>query len=260
MRLKIVFASFMLSFTACKESLPPDQPDAKPMKAETEKTGDASIFSIPNAVRHSDGTLTGGQPSDEQLKDAKEQGFKTIINLRTAGEDADKQGAQVEALGMKSVWLPIAGKKGLTAENARRLAKALEESPKPVVLHCGSGQRVGALMALKAHFTDGEASAKALEMPPRSCPFIPQRVQKAPTSMAPTARGRTMLNQASPATACQPLASANVAKFPELPFMKRISGISTAQAKRPPEKVMAASFGPMTNPTPMRAGEAAGDW
>jgi uncharacterized protein (TIGR01244 family) len=116
-----------------------------------------------------EGVVSGGQPSAEQLAQAADAGFKTVINLRGPNErgGADDEAAQVQGLGMTYVHLPIQGAEGVNEENARALDAALAAAEKPVLLHCGSGNRVGGLLALKAHHVDGlgveEAMAYGLE-------------------------------------------------------------------------------------------------
>ncbi|MEM7050141.1 MAG: sulfur transferase domain-containing protein [Acidobacteriota bacterium] len=117
---------------------------------------------VPNARQPADGVVSGGQPTADQLAAAQEAGFQTVINLRTEGEPGARQ-AEVEAFGLSYVELPIAGAAGLTRDNVEALAEILEEVQKPALLHCGSGNRIGALFALKAFWLDGEAPEAALE-------------------------------------------------------------------------------------------------
>ena len=105
--------------------------------------------------------LTGGQPTLEELAKAAEAGYTTVITLRRDGEIDWDEKAEVEKLGMRFVHLPI-GREDVTEESARALAEALETEG-PVLLHCGSGNRVGALLALKAFHVDGKDADAALE-------------------------------------------------------------------------------------------------
>lgn len=98
-----------------------------------------------------------------QLEAARDAGYETVINLRLETEPGAKR-EEVEGLGMGYVALPIAGKEGLTRENAQELAWALGEATSPVLLHCGSSNRVGALLALKAFYIDGMEPRDALEL------------------------------------------------------------------------------------------------
>ena len=96
------------------------------------------------------GMTPAGQPDAATLKVFAENGYAAVIDLRTAGEDRglDEQ-AVVEELGMTYVAMPV-GRHGITFENAQALDKLLAEFDEPVLLHCGSSNRVGALLALRA--------------------------------------------------------------------------------------------------------------
>jgi len=120
---------------------------------------------IPNAVMVSDRILAGGQPDEAQLRQAAAAGFKTIVNLRGAGETGslDNEAELVGSLNMKYVAIPIAGATGLNAESARKLADSLAGSEAlPAMVHCASGNRVGYLFALKAFVVDGLDGGEAL--------------------------------------------------------------------------------------------------
>lgn len=117
------------------------------------------------------GILTAGQPTEDDLRAASEAGFRTVINLRTKGERGELVGeeARVKDLGMRYVSIPIRGVEGLTPGNARRLADALRDPERlPAIVHCRSGNRVGALFALKAYYIDGKDADEALEIGMRS--------------------------------------------------------------------------------------------
>lgn len=105
--------------------------------------------------------VSSGQPDAEVLSIAKDAGFTTIVDLRMDSEDRGMdEVAEVAALGMQYVSLPIAGADGISFENAAELDKILAASDGPVLVHCGSGNRVGALFALReklAGATDEEA-------------------------------------------------------------------------------------------------------
>ncbi len=132
----------------------PDKHANRPAAAQAQPT-----LGLNNGVVHN-GVLMGGQPTDEQLKAAKAKGFKTVISLRTAKEPGfANEEKLVKSLGMKWVSIPVAGKDGLTAKNAEALAAAMKGEG--VMAHCGSGNRVGALVAIKAKL-DGKTTKEAL--------------------------------------------------------------------------------------------------
>ncbi|RMG11420.1 MAG: hypothetical protein D6729_17980 [Deltaproteobacteria bacterium] len=120
---------------------------------------------LPNAHRVSETLVTGGQPSKAQLERLKEEGFTTVISLRTDAEPGAKEGIEnAKALGFKVVHIPVAGAKGVTEENARKVAEALAAADGKVVLHCASGNRAGAMVALKAYYVDGKSVEEALRL------------------------------------------------------------------------------------------------
>lgn len=92
---------------------------------------------------------TAGQPSAAQLQQAAAAGVTTLIDLRQPYEARGfDETAAAERLGLRYVRIPIAGAAGLTDANAQALRTALAQSQGPVLLHCASGNRAGALLAL----------------------------------------------------------------------------------------------------------------
>ena len=100
--------------------------------------------------------FTSAQPSKEALEILAKNGLKHVINLRPADEmDWDEQ-AWVESLGMQYHSIPVAGAKGITAENAAKLRDLLSAlETEPTLLHCSSSNRVGGLRALMAYEDNG---------------------------------------------------------------------------------------------------------
>ncbi len=121
---------------------------------------------IPNAKTFDGNVLLGGQPSQENLQQAVDAGYKTIVNLRAPGELTEWDEEEVaNAAGLQYISIPISGKAGINLENAKKLAAALDsEGSRPMMLHCGSGNRVGALLALKAFHVDGVDASAALQL------------------------------------------------------------------------------------------------
>jgi len=102
-----------------------------------------------DAIAPASGDVSSGQPSREQLAEIAEQGYVAIIDLRGADEDRGyDEAAAAEALGLQYSPLPIEGGAAINIENARKLGTLLDNIDGPVLLHCSSGNRVGALVAL----------------------------------------------------------------------------------------------------------------
>lgn len=109
-----------------------------------------------------DGITSAGQPDEAAFKVFADQGYTTVIDLRTAGEDRGMDEPKVvEDLGMDYVLFPI-GRDGITFESARNLDKLIADADGPVLVHCGSANRVGALLALSKSL-DGADDESALE-------------------------------------------------------------------------------------------------
>ncbi|TJY59837.1 hypothetical protein E4T66_11675 [Sinimarinibacterium sp. CAU 1509] len=120
---------------------------------------------IPNFCTPGTGLCTGGHPKPEQLMEAKEKGVRKIVNLCPPGETPGyNEGEIVKQLGMDYINIPIAGAADLSVENAKALAAAVADTCcGPILVHCASGNRVGALFALKAHFVEGKSVEAAIE-------------------------------------------------------------------------------------------------
>lgn len=124
----------------------------------------APALGILNEKHPLPGVTTGGQPTVEQLAAAKAAGYKTIVNLRPAGEFPElDEAAEAKKLGIGYVYLPIAGPADLTEANAAAvLALLRDESQQPMLVHCGSGNRVGALVAIGSRKIEGSSAEEAL--------------------------------------------------------------------------------------------------
>lgn len=95
--------------------------------------------------------VTGSQPSRADLEKLKAAGVTTVINLRGTGEDAGfDEAAAAKALGLHYVAIPIAGGADVTTENAAKLDAAMRKADGKALIHCASGNRAGALLALRA--------------------------------------------------------------------------------------------------------------
>ena len=121
---------------------------------------------IKNAVLVQPHLVSSGQLTEEQFARLPELGYRTLIQLRPAAEEGSGwEEAKAKELGLDVVRIPVAGAEGLTEENARKLDEALRQHAQGgTIVSCASGNRVGGLFALKAHFCDGVAPEQALEL------------------------------------------------------------------------------------------------
>lgn len=152
----------------------PTEAPASPTEAESAESVRPAVdpegIELANLGQPMDGLLVGGQPSAADLRRAAEIGVSTVINLRGEGEELPfDEAALAEELGLRYVTIPVSGPDDVTAEAARTLSAALDQAgDEPVLLHCASGNRVGALLALEAFHVDGASADDALELGLRS--------------------------------------------------------------------------------------------
>jgi uncharacterized protein (TIGR01244 family) len=88
-----------------------------------------------------------GQPSAADLELAAGQGIETVLDLRGADEGRGfDEPARVREVGMEYVNVPFKSPESLTDEVFDRTRAVLNDSAQhPVLLHCASANRVGAV-------------------------------------------------------------------------------------------------------------------
>lgn len=121
---------------------------------------------IRNAVVVDEHLVSSGQPSEAQLGRLAETGFTHVVQLRPADEEGSGwEEARAQELGLQFERIPVAGGADLTEANARALDAAIARAQgQGVLVSCASGNRVGGLLALRAHFCQGLAPEAALEL------------------------------------------------------------------------------------------------
>jgi len=93
-----------------------------------------------------------------------DSGYSVVIDMRGPDEDRgmdDFEGA-VEATGMEYLAFPVVGADQVSFETAAKLDEVLQGIDGPVLMHCGSGNRVGAVLALRQSL-NGAADEESIE-------------------------------------------------------------------------------------------------
>ena len=117
---------------------------------------------IPNYQLLRPGLAVAGKPSPAALARLKEQGFKTVIDLRTEPEGLAEEKASVEAQGLRYVSVPITAQSFSLADVLKVKGVLDDPASGPVLLHCASSNRVGGVIAV-IEAKAGKSVEQALE-------------------------------------------------------------------------------------------------
>lgn len=107
-----------------------------------------------------EGVFLASQPSEADFAQASMGGIRTVINLRHDFENQDMNEATVvQDLGLNYVHVPWNGPEELTDEVLDELRAQLNQAERPILMHCASANRVGAVW-LAYRMLDGGLSAE----------------------------------------------------------------------------------------------------
>lgn len=120
---------------------------------------------VPHVVCLSKSLTTGGQPSAQAFTKLAASGFRSVLNLRTVDEgvDLEEQRKAVERAGMNYLHIPVARGGPKSAQVEEFIGVVKETGNHPMLIHCGTGGRVGALMMIYRVLEHGWTEEKALE-------------------------------------------------------------------------------------------------
>ena len=125
-------------------------------------TSESSTIEIRNAISYQ-GMLLGGRPTAQDFEKMSEGNYRTVIDLRAFAETGVEDDRKlVEKFGMTAINIEVPGAKGLTKEAAVLLHEALLNAEGPIVVCCASGNRVGALLALRAFWVQGKSVEESM--------------------------------------------------------------------------------------------------
>lgn len=125
-----------------------------------------ALRELPNARFPTESKVVSGTLDASQIALLSRAGIRHIVNLQPPEENPTFDEARaVEDHGLEYHALPIEGAQSLTLENVQALERILEYiGDEPALLHCSSGNRVGALIALRATWIQGKSLEEALEI------------------------------------------------------------------------------------------------
>lgn len=127
-------------------------------------TGTPTVTSLANVHTPAAGLLTAGRIQSNDVQNLARSGVRHVIDLTLDSETPDfDEAAAVRAAGMRYDNLPIRGPEDLTLENVRTFDRLVRSSDRPLLVHCASSNRVGAMAALRAAWISGKAIEEAVE-------------------------------------------------------------------------------------------------
>lgn len=143
---------------SCTSSQPPTSRQAAtispPSRAATQPSNYAGLH---NVVTYADGLYSGAVPEGaEGFATLKALGIKTIISVDGAAPDVEL----ARKMGMRYVHLPI-GYNGMDKTRTLEIARAIQDLPGPVYVHCHHGKHRSAAAAGAAAVTLGLLSTDA---------------------------------------------------------------------------------------------------
>ena len=115
--------------------------------------------SVPRFHRVAPGIYRGGQPEPEGFKWLKQQGIKTIINLRREHDERE----EIEALGLNYVYLPMDAREEVPMSTLHAFLSTLTNPAlQPVFIHCRRGaDRTGFMVAIYRVAEEGWSAKRA---------------------------------------------------------------------------------------------------
>lgn len=153
----------------------------------------------------------GPQPSLDDLHEAKQQGVRTVIDLRLPSETSGSNGEMARAGGLAYVNIPV-DKTALSEADIDALEAAMKQYEAPCLVHCATGARAAMLLALSqarqgrwtAQRTFAEAEAMGFKL--QNMPGFAAFIEKARGGRAIQATGnarRTSMPPPSPRLSSQ---------------------------------------------------------
>jgi len=105
-----------------------------------------------------------GQPTPGELQQLAEEGYRSVVNLRSFNEIGflESEQQKIECLGLHYVNLPIQAE-NLSLNDMLPVLQQLDGLPKPMLVHCDSGIRSSIIVLMKIAIEQGIESENAFQ-------------------------------------------------------------------------------------------------
>jgi uncharacterized protein (TIGR01244 family) len=120
---------------------------------------------VPHLLCIDERISTGGQPKEEAFAKLAANGFRSVLSLRqpTEGPEVAREQEVIEKAGLRFINIPIVTS-APKAEDVEAFIKAVkDQSNQPMLIHCGSANRVGAFWMIYRVVEQGWPEDKAME-------------------------------------------------------------------------------------------------
>jgi uncharacterized protein (TIGR01244 family) len=137
----------------------------QPKSEKLTKVEQALKDDVPKILCVNEAFATAGQPKEEAFAKLAANGFRAVLNLRTDAEGVDLKREQelVEKAGMKYYNVPVVGS-APKVESVEAFVKVVKDNANhPMLIHCGSANRVGAFWMIYRVVDQNWPEEKALE-------------------------------------------------------------------------------------------------
>jgi uncharacterized protein (TIGR01244 family) len=120
---------------------------------------------LPNALCPMSDVATAGQPRADHFRRLADAGYKVVIDLRHPDEPRGfDEAAAVREAGLRYENIPVTPPKLGDAEFDRFRTVLRDPANRPALVHCGSANRVGALLIPYFVLDEGRATDEALRL------------------------------------------------------------------------------------------------
>lgn len=123
----------------------------------------APALQLPNLGHPQADVYTSGRIGEPEVAQLEAAGVRHVVDLTAPAETpAFDEAAALQKVGIAYDNLPIAGAGALTRDNVAAFDALLRDAGRPLLVHCASSNRVGAMAALRAAWIDGKPVEAAI--------------------------------------------------------------------------------------------------
>ncbi|MFY9554076.1 MAG: protein tyrosine phosphatase family protein [Blastocatellia bacterium] len=120
---------------------------------------------VPRILCVDERIATGGQPTDGAFQKLAANGYRAVLSLRTSSEGIDQKHEQeaIEKAGMRYVNIPVISSAPKPEQVDVFINAVKDKNNHPMLIHCGSANRVGAFWMIYRVVDQGWPEDKALD-------------------------------------------------------------------------------------------------